>query len=175
MDMPTVPIPPNTHASEAALIQHVTAAPFIRAIDDLNPAIPIEHRQCIVMLASGVSMRLIAEDIPCSLASVLTWSRMYRKEVEALKGTVTRIAVELIGGLIGDLVMIGYAAMPSLHARAKAGKMDGRELLCAMNAAQACYDLAQRIESSNQPRRGDRALTASREDALAAIKSLKQS
>ena len=157
--------------TQSGLDQYAVAQPFIEAVDMLDASIPPQHRHAIVLLACGVSYRIAACEVGASLGSIQAWSGEYRHEIAKLEPVIKTIAVKLIGGLVSDVVMIGFTAVPELHARAKAGKIDGRELLCLVNAGNALYDLAQRIETSKQPRRDPR-VTASRDEALQALKSI---
>ena len=170
--MAIVDIAPRTPQQEAAASTHRIAAPFLRAADNINPAIPESHRQGIVMLACGLSYRLIALEIDVDVHTVLRWRRQYARDVEAMRPAVQRIAGELVGGLCGDLVAVGLAAIPGLAQRAREGKMDGREMLALTMAAGRLADLAGKIEDSPKVR-ANSTLTASREQAQAAIASLK--
>jgi hypothetical protein len=170
--MSAVLIPGNTPASQDGVETYATAAPFMQAIDNLDPTIPTLHRQVCVMLACGVSYRLVVAELGIALSTVLTWSRQYKREIETLQPIVKRLACDFVGGLVSDCMLIGSTIMQPLHAHAKAGKLGARDLLNLMQAGMLMADLADRIRESDAPRH-DRAVSTTRDQALAALKSLK--
>ena len=163
---------PRTHEQVEA--EHVSsiAVPFIEAVDDLPIEIQANRRAAIVMLACGVSSRLIAAELDVDCHTVLRWRREHSATVQDLKGAARGICRELLGALVADCVTTGLAAMPSLHARAKTGEFSAGDLQKVTQSAFTLAELAQRMDSQPATRPDQPAMRLSRERAEAAIKAL---
>ena len=169
--MAIVDIAPRTPAQEKATHTHEIAAPFLRAADNIDPSIPEAHRTGIVMLACGISYRLVALELDVDVHTILRWRRQYSREVDDLRPVVQRIASELVGGLVGDLVAVALTAIPGLAAKARAGLIDEKGMQALAQASRQLSELAEKLGSAQSVRPSFQN-TLTRERALRAIAAL---
>ena len=170
--MANVAVAPRTPAQEQAQRECSIAIPFVEAVDNLPITIDVDKRACIVMLACGVSTRLIAQELDITPHTVLFWHRQYANEVKALKGSARTICRELLGALVADCVATGLAGMSHLHARARKGEFNPSDLQKITQSAFTLSELANRMDSQPANRPDVPSMKLTRERTEAAIKAL---